>query len=205
MISPQSMCGAAERFGIGGETAIVWARRARQTGEREARKQGQPRKGVGNYPQSALGSRTPVQAMKDWHKSKPDLFVKKPSNRPELDKKPSMFLPKGITSLSGGVLRNPAEVSKTPGSRRIPHIPAPPRRESLSPASLPPPGYCFKTEKSLRERQKTRLFPKGLRTPAEPLRLPQSTKFSLGRPRVSFQANLPRFCSAGKCRLFSAS
>ena len=36
-------------------------------------------------PQSALGSRTPVQAMKDWHKSKPDLFVKKPSNRPERD------------------------------------------------------------------------------------------------------------------------
>ena len=34
-------------------------------------------------PQSALGSRTPLQAMKDWHKSNPELFVKKPSNRSE--------------------------------------------------------------------------------------------------------------------------
>ncbi len=36
--------GAAERFGIGEPTAIVWVRRARQTGERKARKQGQPRR-----------------------------------------------------------------------------------------------------------------------------------------------------------------
>ena len=34
---------AAERFGIGIATAIVWVRRAR-TGERGARKQGQPRR-----------------------------------------------------------------------------------------------------------------------------------------------------------------
>jgi hypothetical protein len=36
-------------------------------------------------PQAALGSRTPVQAMKHWHKSNPDLFLKKPSNRPGCD------------------------------------------------------------------------------------------------------------------------
>jgi len=36
--------GAAERFGIGEATAILWVRRARQTGEREARRQGQPRR-----------------------------------------------------------------------------------------------------------------------------------------------------------------
>ena len=36
-------------------------------------------------PQSALGSRTPLQAMKDWNKSNPELFVKKPGNRPECD------------------------------------------------------------------------------------------------------------------------
>ncbi|CCJ06990.1 IS630 transposase-related protein [Methylocystis sp. SC2] len=30
--------GAAERFGIGEATAIVWVRRARQTGERQARR-----------------------------------------------------------------------------------------------------------------------------------------------------------------------
>jgi transposase len=36
--------GAAERFGVGLSTAIVWARRVRQTGERQARKQGQPRR-----------------------------------------------------------------------------------------------------------------------------------------------------------------
>ena len=31
-------------------------------------------------PQSALGSRTPMQAMKDWHKTHPHLFVKSPRN-----------------------------------------------------------------------------------------------------------------------------
>ena len=29
-------------------------------------------------PQSALGSKTPLQAMKDWHTLKPDLFRKQP-------------------------------------------------------------------------------------------------------------------------------
>ena len=29
-------------------------------------------------PQSALGSKTPMQAMKNWHKSHPHLFVKSP-------------------------------------------------------------------------------------------------------------------------------
>lgn len=35
---------AAARFGVGLATAIVWVRRARQTGERAAHKQGQPRR-----------------------------------------------------------------------------------------------------------------------------------------------------------------
>ena len=35
---------AAARFGIGIATAIVWVRRARQSGERRARRQGQPRR-----------------------------------------------------------------------------------------------------------------------------------------------------------------
>ena len=30
-------------------------------------------------PQSALGSKTPLQAMKDWHQLKPDLFKKQPT------------------------------------------------------------------------------------------------------------------------------
>lgn len=34
---------AAAQFGIGDATAIIWVRRARQSGERTARKQGQPR------------------------------------------------------------------------------------------------------------------------------------------------------------------
>ena len=29
-------------------------------------------------PQSALASRTPLQAMKDWHKLRPELFKKQP-------------------------------------------------------------------------------------------------------------------------------
>ena len=36
-------------------------------------------------PQSALGSRTPMKAMKDWHKSHPHLFVKSPRNLPGRD------------------------------------------------------------------------------------------------------------------------
>ena len=36
-------------------------------------------------PLSALGSRTPMQAMKDWHKSHPHLFVKSPRNLPGRD------------------------------------------------------------------------------------------------------------------------
>ncbi len=36
-------------------------------------------------PQSALRSRTPMQAMKDWHKSHPHLFVKSTRNRPGCD------------------------------------------------------------------------------------------------------------------------
>jgi hypothetical protein len=36
-------------------------------------------------PQSALGSKTPLQAMKDWHKLKPELFKKQPFYRPGCD------------------------------------------------------------------------------------------------------------------------
>jgi len=37
-------------------------------------------------PQSALGSKTPLQAMKDWHKLKPELFKRQPYYRPGCDK-----------------------------------------------------------------------------------------------------------------------
>jgi len=33
-----------------------------------------------DMPQSATGSRTPMQAMKDWHKFLPHLFVSAPRN-----------------------------------------------------------------------------------------------------------------------------
>ena len=36
-------------------------------------------------PQSVFGSRTPMQAMKDRHKSHPNLFVKSPRNLPGCD------------------------------------------------------------------------------------------------------------------------
>ena len=38
------------------------------------------------FPQSALGGRTPMQAMKDWYKSNPELFIKRPTNHPGRDK-----------------------------------------------------------------------------------------------------------------------
>ena len=36
-------------------------------------------------PQSALKSKTPMQAMKQWHADRPELFVKRPYNRPGCD------------------------------------------------------------------------------------------------------------------------
>jgi hypothetical protein len=36
-------------------------------------------------PQSALQSRTPIQAMKQWYESHPELFNKRPYNRPGRD------------------------------------------------------------------------------------------------------------------------
>ena len=38
-----------------------------------------------HLPQSALGSKTPVQAMKEWFKSNPELFHRKPYDRPGCD------------------------------------------------------------------------------------------------------------------------
>ncbi len=35
--------------------------------------------------QSALGSKTPLQVTKDWHKFKPELFKKQPSYLPGCD------------------------------------------------------------------------------------------------------------------------
>ena len=36
-------------------------------------------------PQSALNSKTPMHAMKDWYASHPDLFHKRPCDRPGCD------------------------------------------------------------------------------------------------------------------------
>ena len=37
-------------------------------------------------PQSALGSKTPLQAMKDWHKLTPELFRKQAYHLPGFDR-----------------------------------------------------------------------------------------------------------------------
>jgi len=37
------------------------------------------------FPQSALKSKTPMQAMKDWYASHPHLFKKRPYDRPGCD------------------------------------------------------------------------------------------------------------------------
>ena len=38
-----------------------------------------------HLPQSALKSKTPMQAMKEWHRSNPELFHRRPYDRPGLD------------------------------------------------------------------------------------------------------------------------
>ena len=40
-------------------------------------------------PQSALKSKTPMQAMKEWHRERPDLFQKRPYDRPGCDRYPA--------------------------------------------------------------------------------------------------------------------
>ncbi|MCL1164352.1 hypothetical protein L2728_21220, partial [Shewanella chilikensis] len=37
-------------------------------------------------PQSALDSKPPIMAMKEWHKTHPELFKKRPYNHAGLDK-----------------------------------------------------------------------------------------------------------------------
>ena len=49
-------------------------------------------------PQSALGSKTPLQAMKNWHKLKPELFNKHPYYRPGCDRLPD---PEGRLAIEG--------------------------------------------------------------------------------------------------------
>jgi hypothetical protein len=41
-------------------------------------------------PQSVLQSRTPLQAMKDWHKLKPELFKKTPATSRDVTAKPEL-------------------------------------------------------------------------------------------------------------------
>ena len=38
-----------------------------------------------SIPQRALDHRTPVQALKDWHENRPELFRKRVYNQPGLD------------------------------------------------------------------------------------------------------------------------
>ncbi len=52
-------------------------------------------------PQSALGSKTPLQAMKDWHKLKPERFRKQPYYRPGCDSYPLNPLTQGVAKLDG--------------------------------------------------------------------------------------------------------
>jgi len=39
-----------------------------------------------HIPQRAIGSKPPIQALKDWHRTKPELFVKRVYGRARLDK-----------------------------------------------------------------------------------------------------------------------
>lgn len=39
-----------------------------------------------HLPQRALGQKTPLQALQQWHKERPDLFVRQPRNQPGPDK-----------------------------------------------------------------------------------------------------------------------
>lgn len=38
-----------------------------------------------HIPQRAIGTNTPIQALKEWHRQKPELFVKRVYDRARLD------------------------------------------------------------------------------------------------------------------------
>ena len=58
-------------------------------------------------PQSALRSRTPMQAMKDWQKSHPHLFVKTPRNRPGRDMRVISIVATASAEDQGTILGSP--------------------------------------------------------------------------------------------------
>ena len=62
-----------------------------------------------HLPQSALGSKPPLQAMKDWHKLRPELFKKQPYYLPGCDtypeKPPLTSRPTVIATLNMKVIR----------------------------------------------------------------------------------------------------
>ena len=57
-------------------------------------------------PQSALGSKSPLQAMKEWHKLKPQLFRKQPYYLPGCDKRfeQLMAVLRDVSAAGGGSL-----------------------------------------------------------------------------------------------------
>ena len=63
-------------------------------------------------PQSALGSRTPMKTMKDWHQSHPQLFVKSPRNHAGRDN----YL--AVIQRKPGALRNGAPFTELPPAFR---------------------------------------------------------------------------------------
>ena len=52
-----------------------------------------------HLPQQALNAQTPVQALQDWYASKPELFLRKPSNRPGRDTLSTSMCPRGHAAL----------------------------------------------------------------------------------------------------------
>ena len=68
-------------------------------------------------PQSALKSRTPIQAMKDWYAERPELFVKRPYDHPGCDTYVGqiwMEITRGSGSVLGGNQHNEVKTAETP-------------------------------------------------------------------------------------------
>jgi transposase InsO family protein len=61
------------------------------------------------FPQSVLKGLTPLQAMKDWHSRRPDLFVRRPYDRPGLDN----YAPSSCRSILNHVVRHITALTTT--------------------------------------------------------------------------------------------
>ena len=73
-------------------------------------------------PQSAMGSKTSLQAMKDWHKLKTELFRKQPYHLPGCDKQHITTRLQGLTAAPVSSVRRTCDTGSAGCSAGVPRV-----------------------------------------------------------------------------------